>query len=1016
MVQVGALYASLSLNTTNFTTGLNRAQQTLKGLQANVKSVNSSMTQGMQQNGKQLTQAGKSMVEFQYKITDVGRSFTTLGNTMQQNFTKPLVNLAKSSTSVFVNFDDSVRKLGATARTTGDELQVLRDKAQALGRDTRYTASNAAEAMNYLAASGMQADEIMNTIGGTLNMAAGAGINLGDAAYITSSGLKQLGMATVEVERLTDAYSQLARSSNTTVSTVGESMQNVGTMAGSLGYSVEDIGVAIGIMGNVGIQGGKAGTGLARMLKELMTPQKGAQANMVKDLGIGLTYDDGTMKPLRVLMGDIREAFANVTDAQKVQAAELVAGSYGMSAMLAIIDADTDAYNDLIEAMDNAEGTAADMAKQMEDGLGGALRIAQSAIENMGITIGSQLEPTIRKGVEGVLKLDKSISNLTQTQVTNILKWGLILAAIGPVLSIIGKLISGVGTLISVLGKLQIGMGFLLSNPWLLVLTGIATGITAIAVSSKKATTEQIKLAEAMAEVKKLAADTTTGTSYDIDTIAGKKNVVDGKIASYEQMIAKQEQLVKEQEKLDSDYTREFDNGNEENVISIRRRSMEIVQEMERVRLQKEDLMDEIKQDYGGLEGLKEYSAAYGTRISNINNANETLAGIDDSELRALMNEVYTSQTGTNAASIDLVEYKNLTGKDKQSKADKERIKALTESLLTQLGPQIIGEDSNVSIDAAQSQIDLQTTTTGAKEGAIVDYNKVIQEGITKNKEEVSTLQAKRTMVTDLANEYGDLASKQNKTSAEQARMKAIMEKLRVECGESVVAINKDTKALEINKGEVIKNVESLDKLIDAKSSATIEMRQQGITQLKHQIEETQVFIATERAKRMAFASKYNLPSMPSIKKVENEDPLAKTQIELIKNSLDPMAKLLGNKVVTGTSQGGGVATDVVTSVTLSTPEIDAAIAELKGLNAVLEKMEASLNEAVKEEEKKGALTNDLSSYFTSSEEALNNIVYNTSTNNISITVTGNKISENVDVDKIGNTIARRLRQEGYIN
>ena len=228
---------------------------------------------------------------------------------------------------------------------------------------------------------------------------------------------------------------------------MGETFKYVAPVAGALGYSIEDTAVAIGLMANSGIKGSQAGTALRSTITRLAKPV-GEAKDAVEELGISITNADGTMKPLSQTMVELREKFAGLTEEQKAQYAAMLAGQEGMSGLLAIVNASDEDFQKLTDEINNANGAAEDMASVMMDNTAGAVEQLKGALESAGILIGEKLTPYIRQLAEWITRLVEKFNSLSEEEQDQIVKFGLILVAIGPVLLILAKVISVVSTIV----------------------------------------------------------------------------------------------------------------------------------------------------------------------------------------------------------------------------------------------------------------------------------------------------------------------------------------------------------------------------------------------------------------------------------------------------------------------------------------------------------------------------------------------------------------------------------------
>lgn len=483
---VGSATGYLDLDISGFLAGLKTAQSEANSASKNIA-----------------TQVGNNM-------TSVGKSLTSAGTTLTKNVTVPVVGLGTAIITTSANFESSMSKVQAISGATGGDLEALKAKAREMGATTKFSASEAAEAFQYMAMAGWDVDSMLGGISGVMNLAAASGEELGTVSDIvtdamTAFGLSAKGTSTVlkdglEVEvdnttRFVDALAAASNSSNTNVAMLGESFKYVAPVAGALGYSVEDVAIALGMMANQGIKSSQAGTSLRTMLTNMANPTDTMAAAM-DALGVSLENDDGSMKSLMEVMQDLRKGFGGgsmdaeefaskmseldtalqdgtmkqedyeqaVNDlcvamygaegAQKAQLAAMLAGKTGMAGLLAIVNTTEEDFNNLTDSIYNASGTSQEMADIMMNNLTGQLTTLKSQLEDVALQLGEILMPYVKKFVEWLQQLVQKFSELSPEQQEQIVKFAAIAAAIGPVLLVIGKLVTSVGGMITTFGKI----------------------------------------------------------------------------------------------------------------------------------------------------------------------------------------------------------------------------------------------------------------------------------------------------------------------------------------------------------------------------------------------------------------------------------------------------------------------------------------------------------------------------------------------------------------------------------
>ena len=319
------------------------------------------------------------------------------GITALKDFVKESINVGKE-------FDSAMSKVAAVSGATGSELDTLREKAKEMGSSTKFTASEAAEAFNYMAMAGWKTEDMLNGIDGVLNLAAASGADLATTSDIVTDALTAFGYSARDAGKLADVMAAASSNANTNVEMMGATFQYAAPIAGALGYTMEDTAVAIGLMANAGIKGEKAGTALRSVMTRLSAPPATA-AKAMEELGISITNADGTMKPFSEVIEILRSKFDGLSESQQTQYAKAIAGQEAMSGLLSIVNASPADFDKLTSAVNNSNGAAENMANTMQDNLGGDLTKLKSNFEGLQLQLYEKLEPALRLGTEGLNKL-----------------------------------------------------------------------------------------------------------------------------------------------------------------------------------------------------------------------------------------------------------------------------------------------------------------------------------------------------------------------------------------------------------------------------------------------------------------------------------------------------------------------------------------------------------------------------------------------------------------------------------
>ena len=335
------------------------------------------------------------------------------------------------------DFDAAMSKVAAVSGATGSEMDALREKAREMGSKTKFSASEAADAMNYMAMAGWKTNDMLSGIEGIMNLAAASGEDLASTSDIVTDALTAFGLSASDSGHFADILAAASSNANTNVSMMGETFKYAAPVLGSLGYSAEDSAI----------------TNLAKPTDTV--------ASAMEQYGISLTDSSGKMYSLRELMEQLRQKLGGLSEAEQAQAAASLFGKEAMSGMLAIINgspADFEKLSNAIDtcsdAVDGYNGTTEKMAAVMQDNLAGQVTILKSQLEELAISFSDILMPTIRSIVSRIQELVDKLNQLDPQTKETIAKIALVAAALGPMLIALGKTVSSVGTVFSAISKL----------------------------------------------------------------------------------------------------------------------------------------------------------------------------------------------------------------------------------------------------------------------------------------------------------------------------------------------------------------------------------------------------------------------------------------------------------------------------------------------------------------------------------------------------------------------------------
>ena len=298
----------------------------------------------------------------------------------------------------------------AISNATTEDMTRLTDMAKHMGATTQFTAVEAGKALEYMAMAGWKTDQMLGGLPGIMNLAAASGEDLGQVSDIVTDALTAFNMTADQSGRFADVLAQASSNANTNVSMMGATFQKVAPVAGTLGYSVEDMSLGIGLMANASVKAETAGTSLKTALANMAKPTKQMQAYMDK-YGISLTNADGSMKTFREVIDNLRSSLGGLSKTEKTAAATAIFGKESFAGMLAIVNASDADFKKVSDAVNNAAGAAKRMAAIKLDNLEGDVTLLKSATDGLQTAIGDALLPTFRAGTQ---QLTKFVSNLTE--------------------------------------------------------------------------------------------------------------------------------------------------------------------------------------------------------------------------------------------------------------------------------------------------------------------------------------------------------------------------------------------------------------------------------------------------------------------------------------------------------------------------------------------------------------------------------------------------------------------------
>lgn len=406
------------------------------------------------------------------KLKDVGDKVSGVGKALMP-VSAGVTALGTAAVKMTSDFDSGMSRVAAISAATDEELAKLRQTAKDLGASTAFSASEAAAGMENLASAGFEVNEIIEAMPGMLDLAASSGEDLASSADIAASTLRGFGMDASEAGHVADVLAQNAAATNAAVADTGEAMKYIAPLANTVGLEFEEVAASIGIMANAGIKGSQAGTTLRGALSRLAKPTDPMIAKM-DELGLSFYNADGQMKSLSEMVSMLQTNMEGLTDEQKQNALVTLFGQEALSGMMVLMEAGPEQIDALTDSYRNCDGAAASMAETMMDNLGGDIEELGGSIETLAISVGEIMIPVIREIVAKLQEFMDKLNALDPATKELIVKIGLVVAALGPFLLILGKIISVTGSAMQGFVKLGAALGGI-SAPVMAVVAVIGT-------------------------------------------------------------------------------------------------------------------------------------------------------------------------------------------------------------------------------------------------------------------------------------------------------------------------------------------------------------------------------------------------------------------------------------------------------------------------------------------------------------------------------------------------------------
>lgn len=390
-------------------------------------------------------------------LGSIGAAAETAGRALTLGVTAPLMTAAGAAIQTGMQFDASMSNvygLMSSLNLSQNQMDALRDTAREMGATTKFSASEAADAMGYMALAGWDDAQVIAGIPGVLNLAAAANMDLAKASDIVTDTMTPFGMAAERAGEAADVFAYAQANSNTTVEALGEAMKYAAPTADAFGMTLQDTAAAMGVLANAGIKGSQGGTTLNAMLRDMKNNAKNG-AIAIGKTKVALTNADGSYRSYAAIIRDIDKATSSMTASQRDAALGAIFGDESLKGILATLKQGPDALDAMTEGMYACGGAAEDMAATMGDNLKGDLAILESGAQDMAIALSDWLMPAARGVVQGITDMIGKFNALDDGTKNTIFRIGAMTAAAGPLLLNGGKVL----TLLSGVNPLVVGLG-----------------------------------------------------------------------------------------------------------------------------------------------------------------------------------------------------------------------------------------------------------------------------------------------------------------------------------------------------------------------------------------------------------------------------------------------------------------------------------------------------------------------------------------------------------------------------
>ena len=434
---------------------IKKAEESQASLKASVEKLQQEYDKfTLQKSAKSVNDFITKLKEADNEFTKLGKNLSDIGKSMTTSITLPLSAFGGVVTKIGIDFDTSISKCASISEDFAKNIEAIENKAREMGKATSFSAADAADGLSYMALAGWDAQTSMESIEPVLRLAEAGAMDLALASDLVTDSMGALGLESEDLQGYLDKVAKTSTISNTSIQQLMEAILNVGGTAQTLKIPMSELNAYLGVLGDNGLKGALAGTKLNSILTR-MTAQSSVAAKGWKSLGVEVFDADGQFRGLTTVLGETKEALAGMSEEEQQVALKAIVGTDNINAFKFMLESTTGTVQEYTDSIENSNGKLSELARIMKDNLGGDLEVLKSTFEETCLVIYKKMEPALRDIIEKVTEFVSSIGELNP----ELLEWGLkvalVVAAIGPLLMIVGKLISVGGNAVILFNTLK---------------------------------------------------------------------------------------------------------------------------------------------------------------------------------------------------------------------------------------------------------------------------------------------------------------------------------------------------------------------------------------------------------------------------------------------------------------------------------------------------------------------------------------------------------------------------------